>query len=325
MKKVRVALLVGGKSGEYEISLASGAEALRHLDAQRYDVSIARVDRDGTWVFPSGSVDGPGAALPIAAAITELLRLKPDVVFPVMHGPYGEDGHIQALLDLLDLRYVGSGPDASSLAMNKARTRDVFIANGIPVARGEELRRGENGKIGVPCVIKPMRLGSSVGLDIARTEAAYERALRTAFEHDDRVLIEEFVTGEELTAAVLEAPDGTPEALPLVAIRPKTRAFFDLHAKYTPGATEEICPAPFSQEDTATMQAVALKAHRLLGCRTMSRTDMILTKTGPVVLETNTIPGLTKTSLLPQAAAAAGLPYAALLDRFIARALADQA
>lgn len=319
-----VAVMVGGPSGEHDISLASGAEALRNLDRDRYRPFVVRVGRDARWTFPDGDdVRGDGPSLPVHEGIAELVRRAPSVVFPIMHGPYGEDGHVQALLDLLGLPYVGSGPDASSLAMNKARTRDVYRANGLPVARGEELRRGDVGQIPPPCVVKPLRLGSSVGLDIVHTTEAYDRALATAFEHDDRVLIEAFVTGEELTAGVLEDLDGVPHALPLVAIRPKDRPFFDLHAKYTPGATDEICPAPFSPELTRRLQTLALAAHRVLGCRALSRTDMIIGQDGePILLETNTIPGLTKTSLLPQAAAAAGLSYPALLDRLLQRALA---
>jgi len=319
----RVAVMVGGPSGEHAISLASGAEALRHLDRGRYSPFVIRVGQDARWTFPeSDLVSGDGPSMAVQDGIVELVRRAPDIVFPIMHGPYGEDGHVQALLDLLGLPYVGSGPDASSLAMNKARTRDVYRANGLPVARGEELRRGDVGQIRPPCVVKPLRLGSSVGLDIVHTMEAYDRALATAFEHDDRVLIESFVTGEELTAGVLEDLDGVPHALPLVAIRPKDRPFFDLHAKYTPGATDEICPAPFPTALTERLQALALAAHKILGCRALSRTDMIIGRDGePILLETNTIPGLTKTSLLPQAAAAAGLGYPALLDRLLQRAL----
>lgn len=322
-ERAQVLVMVGGVSGEHEISLASGAEALANVDQERFAPRVLRVDPDGAWVFPEAlDVMGPGERLSLVDGIARLHARRPDVVFPLTHGPYGEDGHVQGLLDLLGLPYVGSGLESSSLCMNKARTRDIYRAHGLPVAAGEELRLGELGTIAPPCVIKPLRLGSSVGLDIAHTEEHYQRALAAAFAHDERVLVEALVEGEELTAAVLEDLDGTPRALPLVAIRPKTRAFFDLHAKYTPGATEEICPAPFEPELTVALQSFALAAHRVLGCRAMSRTDMIIGKDGrPVLLETNTLPGFTKTSLLPQAAAAAGLPYPALVSHLLEHAL----
>ncbi len=325
MERRRVVILVGGKSGEHDISLASGAEVLRHVDRTRFDPAVLRVDRDGAWVFPESTedVNAAGRRLTFAEGVMRLDALRPAAVFPLTHGPYGEDGHVQGLLDLLELPYVGSGLDASALCMNKARTRDVYRANNLPVARGEELRRGDRPSLSAPCVVKPLRLGSSVGLDIAHDAEHLERALRVAFEHDDRVLIEDFVSGEELTAGVLEELDGTARALPLVAIRPRTRAFFDLHAKYTPGATDEICPAPLDAALTLRLQGYAIEAHRVLGCRALSRTDMIVRPTGEVVLlETNTLPGFTRTSLLPQAACVAGRDYGRLVSHLLDHAIA---
>lgn len=324
MSKPRIAIVVGGESGEHDVSLASGAEVIKGVDMARWEPFIVRVGRDGAWFFPEGQdVRGPAPALALGDGINELARRAPACVFPVMHGPYGEDGRFQALMDLMHLRYVGSPAEASSLAMNKARARDVFEKAGLTVARAEELGPGDTPTLKAPCVVKPMHMGSSVGLMVARTEAALAQALADAFAHDTRVLVEDFVAGRELTAGVLERPDGTLQSLPLVEIRPLTSDFFDFKAKYTPGASEEICPAPIDDELTRRVQAIGITAHKALGCRGMSRSDVIVGTNGvPVILETNTIPGMTATSLLPQAAKAAGLSFGALIDRLLEGALA---
>ncbi len=313
-------VLVGGKSGEHAISLLSGAAVVRHLDLRTTALRVVRVEQDGRWTFVEGTdVAGPGRTISAGEGIAELARLRPDVAFPVMHGPYGEDGHVQALLELLEIPFVGSGMEASALAMNKARARDVLFTAGARVAAAEELSAGQAPTIPAPCVVKPLRLGSSVGLAVVHTDAERDRAVALALAHDRWVLVEAFVHGTEVTAGVLERPDGSLEALPLVEIRPKSSHFFDYHAKYTPGASEELCPAPVPDAARDACQQLALLAHRVLGCRTMSRTDLILPFDGsaPVVLETNTIPGLTGTSLLPQAAAAAGIDFRALVERLV--------
>lgn len=317
-----VAVVVGGESGEHEISLASGAEVLAALNLTRWDPFVIRVERDGAWCFPAvADVEGPAPRLSLGAGIYELMRRAPDVVFPVMHGPYGEDGRFQALVELMHLPLAGSGAETSALAMNKARARDILAQAGMRVAPAQELLRGEPCQIAPPCVVKPLRLGSSVGLMVVKSEDALEEALADAFRHDERVLVEAFVEGRELTAGVLERPDGTPEALPLIEIRPVESAFFDYHAKYTPGASEEICPAPVSEPITNEVQRLGLLAHRVLACRAMSRTDVIVDADDVVwVLETNTIPGMTRTSLLPQAAAEAGVSFTGLIDRILDRA-----
>jgi len=323
--RVRLVVVVGGPSEEHDISLASGAEVIRHLDQEQWDPFVIRIDQNGRWCFPANNdVRGLAEPLPLADGLNSLKTLNPTPVFPVMHGPYGEDGRFQALLELLDLPYVGSGVEASAVAMNKAFTRDVLAAAGIPVPPAEVLRRGSNPTVDAPCVVKPLRLGSSVGMSVVQTNDELALALERAFQHDTLVLNEQFVAGTELTAGVLETEDGTPEALPLIEIRPKAARFFDYQAKYTPGATEEICPAPVSDDIRDRVQAIGIQAHRVLGCRGMSRTDVIVDDAGePWTLETNTIPGLTTTSLLPQAAAEAGINFTALIDRLLHRALLD--
>ncbi len=319
-----VAVVVGGESGEFDISMMSGAEVCANLDLTRWQPFVIRIERDGAWCFPNGlDVYGPAERMGLGDGVNKLLALAPDVVFPVMHGPYGEDGKFQALMDLLHLKYVGSPAESSALAMNKARARDVLAGAGLIVAPAQELIAGDICTVKPPCVVKPMHLGSSVGLMVVTTSDALAKALEEAFRHDDVLLVEKFVKGTELTAGVIESETGVPTALPIVEIRPVTSTFFDYEAKYTPGATEEICPAPIPDEVRDEAQRIGLIAHRILGCRGMSRTDMIVDEDGTQwVLETNTIPGMTQTSLLPQAALAAGLSFSQLLDRVLERGLA---
>jgi len=323
---LRVAIVVGGPCGEHDISLESGAEVLAHLDRDRWSPFIVRITQSGQWCFPKGDdIHGLAEPLSLGDGLNNLLDHRPDVVFPVMHGTFGEDGRFQSLMDIAGLRYVGSGVDTSAVAMNKAMARDVLAAAGLQVPLAEVLMVGDKPTIPAPSVIKPLRMGSSVGMSIVQSEAELALALKHAFAHDDRVLNEQFVEGRELTAGILEDTDGSPEALPLVEIRPLHGRFFDYEAKYTPGATEEICPARVSDEITQKVQQIALTAHHALGCRGMSRTDLILDHAGtPWVLETNTIPGMTGTSLLPQAALTAGIDMAEMLDRMLDRSFYDR-
>ena len=317
----RVAIFLGGMSPEHDISVLSGLEVFKHMSRERWSPFLVRIGRDGTWQF-SKSPDFSNESFSITEGLTALLQRTPDVVFPLLHGAYGEDGRFQGLMDYLHLPYVGSECLTSALALNKARARDVLSHAGLRVPEGEELCSPNAVTIEVPCVIKPMHLGSSVGLRIAHTPKARTAALQHAFNHDHRVLVEAFIQGREFTAGVIDSLDGPPIALPIVEIRPKTSAFFDYHAKYTPDATDELCPAPIDNDLRLTLQAIGLRAHHALGCRHMSRTDVIVTPAGiPYVLETNTLPGMTSTSLLPQAAEVHGLGFPELLDHLLHLAL----
>lgn len=324
---IKVAVLMGGRSGEHDISLLSGEAVLGALGAG-YAAEAVLLERDGTWCF-GGERLSPGRGL------AELERRRPDVVFPALHGPMDEDGTVQAALLLLGIPFVGSGVAASAAAMDKPLTKHVFRGVGVPVAADvtvdrEEWRRDAAGvcarvaaQVGLPVFVKPARLGSSVGVHRVTSADSLAAALDDCVGRHGVALAESLLVGRELTAPVLEDPaTGEPQALPLIEIRPLMgHAFFDYTAKYTDGHNEELCPAPLDAATTAAVQALGLAAHRAMGCRGMSRTDFILTERGPVALEINTIPGLTRESLIPKAATAAGLTFPELIDRLIRCAL----
>ncbi len=308
MKKIRLALIAGGKSDEREVSLKGAVGVAAALNPEKYDVH--RYD--------------PATDLARLAADADKL----DAAFILLHGLYGEDGTIQGFLELLDIPYQGAGVLGSAAAMDKNLAKTMYRANGLPVApwlmaekrdidTPERLIR----ELRLPCVVKPVRQGSSIGMSIVQQQDELGPALALAFEHDIQVMVEEYIKGRELTAAVLGNED--LQALPLIEIIPDSRyAFFNYEAKYQPGATREVCPAEVEESIRIKAQEYALVAHRCLGLRGYSRTDMMLSHDNQLyLLETNTIPGMTPTSLFPQAAAAAGYPFAALLDKLIELAL----
>jgi D-alanine-D-alanine ligase len=308
MRKLRLALLAGGISGEREVSLRGAAEVEQALNKEKY--TVVRYD--------------PATDLARLAADAEQL----DLAFILLHGIHGEDGTVQGMLELLGLPYQGSGVLGSALAMNKHLAKTLYSLHGLPVAAGEMALQEHCkdpspllARLKLPLVVKPVRQGSSLGMSIVRQEEQLALALNTAFRHDREVMVEEFIQGREITVGVLG--NGEVIALPLVEIIPDSRyAFFDYEAKYTPGATREVCPAQVDEQIRMTAQDYGCRAHKALHLRGYSRTDMIVREDGEIfLLETNTIPGMTPTSLLPQAAAQAGLNFSALLDRLIELAL----
>ena len=307
MAKLRLALIAGGVSAEREVSLRGAAGVEQALNRDRYEV--VRYD----------------PATDLARIAADAANI--DAAFILLHGVHGEDGTIQGFLDLLGIPYQGAGVLGSALAMDKNLAKVMYRLAGLPVAPWVMVEPGDlrdSGRIesavGLPCVVKPVRQGSSIGMSIVRTRDQLPAALELALRHDGEVMVEAFLKGRELTAGVLGNSELT--ALPLIEIIPDSRYdFFNYEAKYQPGATREVCPAPVSETVRARAQDYALRAHRSLQLRGYSRTDMILVGEELYLLETNTIPGMTPTSLLPQAAAEAGLPFAALLDRLIELAL----
>lgn len=313
MSKIRVAVLMGGRSSEREVSLWTGSGIVDALDPEKFSV---------TTVDPASR-----------EALLSLAKEPVDVAFIALHGPYGEDGRAQGMLDLLGIPYVGSGVLASALAMNKWITKRLLAAEGIPTPRWWVLEdraqlerfitawtQGSRaaGGLSLPVVVKPNESGSTIGMSIVREADAMIPAARLAARFDRVVLIEQFVEGTEITAAVLGNRD--PEVLPLVEIVPQG-GFYDYERKYTPGATEKIVPARIPEARAARARELALRAHRVLQCRGLSRVDMIVAGRDVTVLEVNTIPGMTATSLVPRAAEAAGMTYRQLVERLIELAL----
>jgi D-alanine--D-alanine ligase len=311
---------MGGQSSEHEISLASGRMILGALDKNKYRVLPVTISKKGEWQF---GLEKTAPKLKIGDALEELLRRKVDCVFIALHGPFGEDGRIQAILELTGIPYTGSGVLASAMAMDKAATKKILAGAGIllpgHVVLKEDYRPAELKNIKLPVVVKPLGQGSSVGISIVKKNKDLLRALQESFRFEPRAMVEEFIRGREITAAVLG--NKKPVALPLIEIRPRVSSFFDYRAKYEAGGSDEICPAPVSRILTKKIQAMALKAHRILDCRGVTRSDFILEGNKPYFLEINTIPGMTRTSLVPQAAKKAGMPFPALLDELIKLAI----
>ena len=308
MGRTRLALIAGGISGERKVSLKGAAGVEQALDPNRY--KVIRYD--------------PATDLAKLAAEADQI----DVAFILLHGPYGEDGTMQGFLDLLGIPYQGSGVLGSALAMDKNLAKTLYRLHSLPVAAWEMATPADCKKcdrlltaLRLPLVVKPIRQGSSLGMSIVRQAEELPAALEKAFVHDSEVMVEEFMQGREITVGVLGNEE--LEALPLVEIIPDARFdFFDYEAKYEAGASREICPAEVSDVLREKAQQYGITAHKALKLRGYSRTDMIISGEDDIILlETNTIPGMTPTSLLPQAAAAHGLDFSALLDRLIELAL----
>jgi D-alanine-D-alanine ligase len=305
---MRVAVLGGGRSSEHEVSLASAESVRTGLAEGGHEPVDVRIDRAGRWT--SGG---------------EALRLEPgngllgaDVVFPVLHGPFGEDGTVQGMLELLDVPYVGAGVLASSLSMDKALFKDLMAAHGVPQVDYAVVRDGSGpGSLGPPVFVKPARLGSSVGISRAVSEVELERGLALAFEHDPVVVVERMATGMEVECSVLGNRE--PEASTPGEIVIRTGEWYDYEAKYTDGGMELVVPArtPHLEE----VRRLATEVFKIVGCSGMARVDFFVTDEGVLVNELNTIPGFTATSVYAKLWGASGVPYPELLDRLLKLAL----
>lgn len=332
---MNIVVLAGGLSPERDVSLSSGAKIAAALQARGHRVclvdlffGVERLPADPLSLFSATEQPaapaigtaapdlaavrasrGSGLSAAIGNGVLELCRAA-DITFLALHGGDGENGRLQALFDLLDIRYTGSGSLGCAVAMHKWVARQLLCGAGIPVPRGALLREGETESgIPLPCVVKPCCGGSSIGIAIVRTDAEYRSALEQAFRYEREVLVEEYIAGRELSAGVLDG-----RALPLIEIIP-CGEFYDYAHKYQAGWTEEITPARLDAATTARIQALAERACTALGLAVYARVDFLLAPDGqPYCLEANTLPGMTPTSLLPQEAAADGIDYPALCD-----------
>jgi D-alanine-D-alanine ligase len=319
--RLRVAVLAGGRSSEHEISLASARSVLEALDPESYDVVTVAIGRDGRWELGTG--DGSVAeTLPVPAANAPATLGAVDVVLPILHGPFGEDGTVQGLLELAGIPYVGAGVAASALCMDKDLFKKVLRDSGIPVARHAALRLGDaiENPFGFPCFVKPARLGSSVGITKAHDDTELEAAVALAFRHDDKVLIEELLDGIEVEVGVLGNLE--PVASLPGQIVPLGHEWYDFAAKYDEGGMQLVIPPELPDAVIEQVQRTAVEAFRVTDCEGMARVDcFVLDGERVVVGELNTIPGFTATSVYAKLFEASGIPYDDLLRRLIELAL----
>jgi D-alanine-D-alanine ligase len=331
-------LLFGGQSAEHDVSRVTAVAVARALDPAKYDVVPVGITTDGQWLLasdaqkmlesgrdalPAAGFEVQGDALPVPMPGSHE-SLNVDVVIPLLHGPYGEDGTVQGLLELAGLPYVGSGVLGSAVAMDKIAMKRMFDAVGLPNARGFFLREGKSidefcarvgGELGFPCFVKPSNMGSSVGVSKARDAAQLREAVELALAYDEWVIAEEFVRGREIEVGVLG--DSPPRASVAGEIIPAAD-FYDYADKYEDGKAQLLVPAPITDQQMDTVQALAVRAFEACRCEAMARVDFFLRDDGSfVVNELNTIPGFTPISMYPRLWEASGVPYSALLDTLI--------
>ncbi|MBX6391077.1 MAG: D-alanine--D-alanine ligase [Frankia sp.] len=386
-RRLRVALLFGGRSTEHEISCVSASGVLSAIDRQRYEVIPVGITQDGGWVVlpddpaalapngrelprvrpergrgvvlsprpggaallpvgpgapaadplgaagepgpdrPLGPLAGTGPVVPAAAGVA---ALDVDVVFPLLHGPFGEDGTVQGLLEMAGLPYVGSGVFASAAAMDKQHMKTLLAAAGLPVGpyavlrAGEALAEADRERLGLPVFVKPARGGSSIGISRVDAWADLDTAVKSARQADPKVLVEAAIVGREIECGVLERlGGGEPEvSVPAEIVVDSPSGFYDFEAKYASSATRLAVPADLPAGTAAEIRSLAAAAFRALDCAGLARVDVFLTPAGSVVLnEVNTMPGFTPSSLFPRMWAASGVPYPALVDRLIQLAI----
>jgi D-alanine-D-alanine ligase len=349
--RTRVAVVFGGRSGEHDVSVHSAQSVLANLDRDRYEVIPVRINPDGVWLVGEDGdelLTAHGSEVAVADGVpadlwrsmmgaVELLRTV-DVVFPVLHGAYGEDGTIQSLLEIADIPYVGNGVIASAVGMDKEFTKKILAADGLPVARSVVLHAQARGgevsipmdevqALGLPVFVKPARSGSSLGVSKVASWDELADAVAKSLAVDSKVLIEEAVIGREVDLGVLEHPDGRLAAGPPLEIRVTDgHIFFDYDAKYEDTTTVFDIPAKLDAELTALLQDYAVRVFESLGCTGLLRIDFFLRDgVHPVINEVNTFPGFTAASQYPQIWQAAGLTFTALLDVLVATALARAA
>ncbi|TML69057.1 MAG: D-alanine--D-alanine ligase [Actinobacteria bacterium] len=324
----RVAVIAGGRSSEHQISIASARSVLAALDPERYETTTIEIGHDGRWEIAAAdrSLPASGVAdietLPVVASSAPAKVLgRVDVVLPILHGPYGEDGTVQGLLELAGVPYVGAGVAASALCMDKDLFKAVLRDRGITVARNVTLRNGDRPEhpFTYPVFVKPARLGSSVGISKVHGEDELESAIALARRHDDKVLIEEFVSGTEVECGVLGNREPTVSVVGEIVAKAE---WYDYSAKYDDGGMELIVPAGIPSDAAARVQEIAVDSFIATECEGMARIDLFVRPDGEIVVnEINTIPGFTETSVYTKLFEASGIPYAELLDRLIDLAL----
>ena len=351
-KPIKIAIIYGGRSSEHSVSCISAGAIMSHLDPEKYELYPIGITQQGTWTVGESDPEklrSTNAVMPTVTLTKEVsLAADParrgqfrfadgsehvtvDVIFPVLHGPYGEDGTIQGLFELSGVPYVGTGVLSSACGMDKEYTKKLLAAEGLPVGkevilRGEEtLTQADCQLLGLPVYVKPARGGSSIGISRVTRWEDMDAALREARQYDTKVIVESEIIGDEVECGVLEYPDGTVVAsvpAQLVNTSVGHEGFYGFDAKYVDGDVSAMIPAPLDDAATRLIQSLAREAFQALQCSGLARVDFFVTQAGPVLNEVNTMPGFTPISMYPQVFAASGVPYAELLDTLIARALA---
>jgi D-alanine-D-alanine ligase len=359
-RRARVAVVFGGRSNEHAISCVSAGSILRNLDPQRFDVIAIGITAEGSWVLTDPNPDalaiinrqlpevttksGTELALPADPRRSgQLVSLPPgagevlasvDVVFPVLHGPYGEDGTIQGLLELAGVPYVGAGVLASAVGMDKEFTKKLLAAEGLPVGAHAVLRPSqptlhpqECERLGLPVFVKPARGGSSIGVSRVSSWDQLPAAVANARRHDPKVIVEAAINGRELECGVLEMPDGTVKAstvgeIRVAGVRGREDSFYDFATKYLDEAAELDVPAKVDDDIADAVRQLAIRAFKAIDCQGLARVDFFLTDDGPLINEVNTMPGFTTISMYPRMWAASGVDYPTLLATMVDTALA---
>jgi D-alanine-D-alanine ligase len=358
--RVRVAVVFGGRSNEHAISCVSAGSILRNLDPERFEVVAVGITPEGSWVLTDGDPDSlaianrqlPGVSSESGTELAltadprlagQLVSLAPggaevlasvDVVFPVLHGPYGEDGTIQGLLELAGVPYVGAGVLASAAGMDKEFTKKLLVAEGLPIGDYAVLRPAETtldakqlDRLGVPAFVKPARGGSSIGVSRVTNRQELPAAIAYARQHDPKVIVESAIIGRELECGVLEFPDGTVQAstvgeIRVAGVRGREDSFYDFATKYLDDAAELDVPAKIDDDVSDAVRELAIRAFKAIDGRGLARVDFFLTEDGPLINEVNTMPGFTTISMYPRMWAASGVDYQTLLATMVDTALA---
>ncbi len=337
--RIRVAVVYGGRSSEHAISCVSAGSILRHLDPRRFDVVPVGIARDGTWLRADADPDdlviadgrlpevAGGSENPLSGVGEVLAAI--DVVFPILHGPYGEDGTVQGLLELAGLPYVGAGVFASAAGMDKEFTKKILAAAGLPIGDFTVLRPHQSApaaadieRLGFPLFVKPARGGSSIGVSRVTGPDDVPGAIAEARRHDPKVVIEAAIIGRELECGVLEFPDGSVKASTIGEIRVPGVGVYDFETKYLDDAAELDVPASLPDTDAKLLQDLAIRAFDALDCQGLARVDFFLAEDGPVINEINTMPGFTTISMFPRMWAASGVDYPTLVGTMVETALA---
>jgi D-alanine-D-alanine ligase len=352
-KKINLAVMFGGRSGEHEVSLASASQVIKALDKNKYNIIPIAITKQGNWLVGSkgeeylklfsGKAEEDGISKKKSQSLVtirneekslvnyaegEVKGKKIDLVLPIMHGPFGEDGKLQGMLEMLGVPYVFSNTLAQALAMNKPKTQLIIKASGLPIPEYITIKQGQKynlskviEKLSLPIVVKPAELGSSVGISIAQTRKQLAPAIKLAFKYGQEVMLERFINGRELTVTVFG--NQPLRALPVTEIIPVISEFYDYKAKYQDGGSKHICPAKIPNNVKKKISDYAVRAFKAIGCADLARADFIWDnkKNQLYFLEINTIPGMTSVSLAPEAARVAGINFSKFLDMLINEAL----